>query len=150
MPLDTCYNRRSGFFLPDYPVWFTRVSRVTPHDTANTAHLDPEQRELERKRAELEALQYELAHRELELTTLQATLEDFERRYLRIVGAKLARLDELDVRIANVLTLLNPQDPATARGRPRPRHKPKTQRRRGAAAKKAPNRRANPSSQGRI
>lgn len=76
--------------------------------------LTPEQRELERKRAELEALQYELAHRELELTTLQATLEDFERRYLRIVGAKLARLDELDARIANVLTLLNPQDPATA------------------------------------
>ena len=77
--------------------------------------LTPEQRELQRKRAELETLQSEFPQRELELTTLQATLEDFERRYLRIVGAKSAKLDELDARIANALTLLNPQDPATTR-----------------------------------
>lgn len=77
--------------------------------------LSPEERKLEHMRAELEALQTVLAKSELELTTLQVTLEDFERRYVRVVGATLARLDEVNARIADILALLNPQDTATAR-----------------------------------
>ena len=76
--------------------------------------LSPEEQELERKRAELDALQGELAQRELELATLVASLGQFEQRYLRIVGVKLAKLDELEARIAETLLLLTPRDSTAA------------------------------------
>ena len=72
--------------------------------------LSPEEQELEHKQAELDALKGVLAQRELELTTLDATLRQFQQRYLHIVGVKLARLDELDARIAEVLALLVPRE----------------------------------------
>lgn len=57
--------------------------------------VSPEEAELEHKRAELDALQGELAQRELELATAAAILAQFEQSYLRIVGARIAKLDEL-------------------------------------------------------
>jgi hypothetical protein len=46
----------------------------------------PEERELEKKQAELSSLEAELIQRELDLATLRAELADFESRYLRTVG----------------------------------------------------------------
>ena len=45
----------------------------------------PEERELEKKQAELSSLEAELIQRELDLATLRAELAD-ESRYLRTVG----------------------------------------------------------------
>lgn len=68
----------------------------------------PEERELEKKQAELAALEADLVQRELDLATLRAELADFERRYLRTVGILYAELDEIEAQIAE----------AEARGRP--------------------------------
>ena len=72
--------------------------------------LTPEERELARKQAELAALEARLAERELEFATLQAELGSFERRYLAIVGARYADLDEIEARIAEILARQSPHD----------------------------------------
>ncbi|MBI3920917.1 MAG: molecular chaperone DnaJ [Armatimonadetes bacterium] len=72
--------------------------------------LAPEERELERKKAELSALEERLAQRELELATLQGELHAFEQRYVSIVGVKYAELDEIEAQIAEAQARLNPQD----------------------------------------
>jgi len=66
-----------------------------------SAHLSriAEERELEKKRAELATLVEVLSGREAELAALQAGLRDFESRYLRIIGARYAELDEIESRI---------------------------------------------------
>lgn len=72
----------------------------------------PEERELSQKREELLSLQSLLAQRELYLATLQAELNAFERRYLRIVGIRYGELDEIEAQIAEALSrasLKNPQ-----------------------------------------
>ncbi|MBN2548375.1 MAG: hypothetical protein JXB15_04400 [Anaerolineales bacterium] len=68
----------------------------------------PEEAELEMKRAELAALESELARYELDLATLQAELRAFNLRYMKVVGIKFVRLDELDALISEVLVQLNP------------------------------------------
>lgn len=70
----------------------------------------PEERELEKKKAELATLEAELAERELERATLQAELHAFEQRYLRIVGARYAELDEIKAQIAEARARLNPSN----------------------------------------
>jgi hypothetical protein len=70
----------------------------------------PEGSELAKKRAELAPLQAILAQREVELATLQAELRDFEGRYLRIVGARYAELDEIEAQIAGAIARLKPQN----------------------------------------
>jgi hypothetical protein len=72
--------------------------------------MTPEEIELEKKRAELSTLEDDLALKELDLTTLQVDLEDLRRRYLRIVGVKLARLDGIKAQIAEILARLNPKN----------------------------------------
>lgn len=72
--------------------------------------LTPEEREVERKRAELAALESGLAERELELATLQAELKVFEQRYLAIVGVRYAGLDEIEAQIAQILARRTPAD----------------------------------------
>lgn len=74
----------------------------------------PEEQELDKKLAELAALEAELAERELELATTQAELHSFEREYLRIVSVRYAELDEIEAEIAKYLAFLNPKD-STAR-----------------------------------
>jgi len=70
----------------------------------------PEERELEKKRADLEALEAELAERELELETLRAEIIAFEARYLSIVGVRYAELDEIEAQIAEAHARRTPKD----------------------------------------
>lgn len=79
-----------------------------PHSLVK--QMPPEEIELETKRAELSILEEDLAQKELDLTTLQADMEDFRRRYLSIVGIKLARLDDLNAQIAELLARLDPKN----------------------------------------
>ena len=70
----------------------------------------PEERELSQKLEELSNLQTLLAQRELDLTTLQAELHAFERRYFRVVGVRYAELDEVEAEIADLLLRSSPQN----------------------------------------
>ena len=70
----------------------------------------PEDRELEKKRAELREAENTLAERELELATYQAELHEFEQRYLRIVGSRYAELDEVNAQVAEARARLHPED----------------------------------------
>jgi hypothetical protein len=65
--------------------------------------VSPEEQELERKQAKLALLEAELAERELSIATLKAEMFLFERRYFRIIGSRLAELDELEALIAEAL-----------------------------------------------
>ena len=74
--------------------------------------LTPEEEELERKRAQLAALELELSERELDLATLNAGLAAFERRDFEAVGGKYAELDQVEAEIAEALAAQNPRDQA--------------------------------------
>ena len=79
-----------------------------PH--SHIKQITPEEIELEKKRAELSILEDDLTSKELDLTTLQVGLEDLRRRYLRIVGVKLAQLDGIEAQIAEILARLEPKN----------------------------------------
>jgi hypothetical protein len=70
----------------------------------------PEELELERKRAQLAALEPGLAEKELELATLRASLAEFERRYLSSVGLKYAELDKVEAEMYEAAAKLVPED----------------------------------------
>lgn len=70
----------------------------------------PEERELHKKILELSGLEEELTQRELDLATIQFELHNFEASYIRIVGARLAELDEVRAQIAETEARLNPRD----------------------------------------
>jgi len=70
----------------------------------------PEEQELEKKRIELTGFEQQLGQGELELKTLQAELQAFEQQYLRIVGVKYARLDEIEAQIAVLRSKQVPED----------------------------------------
>ncbi|MDI9599637.1 MAG: molecular chaperone DnaJ [Acidobacteriota bacterium] len=72
----------------------------------------PEEEELARLRSKLDGLKDELADRELELATRRRILLDFQRRYLAVVGIKLAELDRLVAEIAALEALRAPSPEA--------------------------------------
>jgi DnaJ-domain-containing protein 1 len=76
----------------------------------NMYKITPEAVELKNKQAHLAGLEAALAERELELTRLQGSLQAFEREYLRVVGVRYAKLDEIEAEIAKYLAFLNPKD----------------------------------------
>lgn len=70
----------------------------------------PEERELNRKKTELAALEGVLAEEELVLATGRAEVFLFERRHMREVGSKYAELDDLEAKLAEALARSNPAD----------------------------------------
>ncbi|HEU5410292.1 MAG TPA: hypothetical protein VFU57_04665 [Candidatus Acidoferrales bacterium] len=73
-----------------------------------TRSTKPEERELARKRQEAERVEAELAECELRLATLLAELRSLENRYLNLVGAPYAELDELRAQMAERLAAEEP------------------------------------------
>lgn len=76
--------------------------------TKQSRSVKPEERELARKRKEQERLEAELAECELRLATLRGELKSLEARYLNLVGAPYAELDELRAQIAERLAAEEP------------------------------------------
>lgn len=70
--------------------------------------MKPEERELAHKCKEQERLEAELAECELRLATLRGELKALEARYLSLVGAPYAELDELRAQIAERLAAEEP------------------------------------------
>ena len=77
--------------------------------------LSPEEEELLRKREEFAEVRVTLAERELELADFRAQLRSFEGRYLRLVGALYAELDDWEAKIAEVEASLRPSPTASQR-----------------------------------
>ncbi|MGB6874832.1 MAG: J domain-containing protein [Candidatus Acidiferrales bacterium] len=75
-----------------------------------TRSTKPEERELARKCKEQERLEAELAECELRLATLRGELKALEARYLHMVGARYAELDELRAQIAERLSAEEPEN----------------------------------------
>jgi len=95
--------------------FWSELAALATFDPAATQALPfkqptPEDSELAKKRAELGPLAAILAQRELELATLQVELREFEARYLRIVGVRYTKLDEIEAQIAETIAKLNPVD----------------------------------------
>lgn len=76
--------------------------------TKQKGKLKPEERELARKQSEQERLEAELAECELQLETLRGELRSLESRYLNLVGAGYADLDELRAQLAERLAAEEP------------------------------------------
>lgn len=70
----------------------------------------PEERELGRKKEELDALKGVLEDEELILATQRAGVFLFERSYMRQVGSLYAELDDLEAKLADVLAQRDPKD----------------------------------------
>ncbi|MBI3782949.1 MAG: J domain-containing protein [Deltaproteobacteria bacterium] len=95
----------------------------------------PEQRELAKKLAELGQLEATLAERELVLATLRAEMRAFYAQYVRVIGDRYARLDEIEAQIAEATARLNPQDAEAQRRASAARAKARKSAGRATAAK---------------
>jgi DnaJ-domain-containing protein 1 len=72
-----------------------------------TRKLTPEEQELDKKLAELYALEANLAERELDLATVQAELNSFEGEYLRVIGSRYTELDRIEAQISEYMAYLD-------------------------------------------
>jgi DnaJ-domain-containing protein 1 len=68
--------------------------------------ISPEDEELKRKSAELAILETELVQGELDLTTLHAELQSFDREYQQVIGTRYAELDRIEEQIAEYMAYL--------------------------------------------
>ena len=75
-------------------------------ENAITRKKTPEEEELEKKLAELTALEADLAQGELDLATLQGELQAFEREYFRVVGVRYTEIDRIEAQIAEYMLSL--------------------------------------------
>jgi hypothetical protein len=103
-----------GCKIRRFSIHLTPFGRVDNSMTVSiTRTVSAQQRELEKKLKELKKLEADLTQRELDLATMRAELRAIDLNYVRKVGAKLARLDLLEARIAEILARLNPDDQVT-------------------------------------
>jgi hypothetical protein len=105
------------------------------------------ERLLDEKRIELDELEAELAQRELDLSTLQAELRALDLLYTRKVGARLAQLDLIEARMAEILARLNPEDRSARKQAQQARRKAEQAHKKAGKAQAAPEERTrfNPS-----
>lgn len=68
--------------------------------------LSPEMEELQRKAAELLALEADLVQGELNLATIHAELQNFEREYQQIIGTRYTELERIEIQIAEYMAYL--------------------------------------------
>ena len=66
----------------------------------------PEDEELQRKSVELATLETELVQGELDLTTLHAELQNFDREYQQVIGTRYTELDRIEEQIAEYMAYL--------------------------------------------
>ncbi len=57
----------------------------------------------QKKRLELADLETELVQKELDLTTLNAELHNFEREYTQIIGSRYAELEDIEAQISEYM-----------------------------------------------
>lgn len=74
-----------------------------------------EELELERKRKILAALEELLAEKETELISFRTEINSFQNLYLGVVGIKLAELDEINAKIAELLAKRFPKDTSASK-----------------------------------
>jgi hypothetical protein len=86
-----------------------RIERSSMHEPVEVV-ITPEEEELARKLEELNTLTEMLANKELEFETLRNSVASFERKYLRLVGVKYVKLDEIRAQIADEFAKANPND----------------------------------------
>ena len=93
----------------------------------------PEEIYLDKKRAELAALESQLTEKELELHTMRGGLLAFERQYDEVVKSRYDQLDELKIKIAELAPARSEREEpaqhqadgkAQAKGQPRPVRRP--------------------------
>lgn len=68
--------------------------------------LSPEMEELQRKAAELSALEADLVQGELTLATIHGELQNFEREYQQIIGTRYTELERIEIQIAEYMAYL--------------------------------------------
>jgi DnaJ-domain-containing protein 1 len=68
--------------------------------------LSPEDEELQRKSTELANLETELVQGELDLATIHAQLQNFEREYQQIIGTRYTELDRIEEQIAEYIAYI--------------------------------------------
>jgi DnaJ-domain-containing protein 1 len=68
--------------------------------------LSPEDEELQRKSTELANLEAELVQGELDLATIHAELQNFEREYQQIIGTRYTELDRIEEQIAEYIAYI--------------------------------------------
>jgi DnaJ-domain-containing protein 1 len=68
--------------------------------------LSPEDEELQHKSAELANLETELVQGELDLATIHAQLQNFEREYQQIIGTRYIELDRIEEQIAEYIAYI--------------------------------------------
>jgi hypothetical protein len=98
----------------------------------------PEDRELTRKLLELGQLEEVLADRELTFASLSAEVRSFELRYGRVVGVRLAELDQVEAEIAEEWARRHPNDNQAAENARRTRERFESSSRSASAATAAP------------
>jgi hypothetical protein len=101
----------------------------------------PEQKYLQKKRAELAELESLLAERELELHTLRGGLLAFEKQYQAVVGVKFEELDQLRARVAELAPMAPTDSTADEKTQAKKREPSKARTRsksKSAAVKPAP------------
>lgn len=92
-------------------------------DAPPTRCRTPEEKELNQKHAQLRVLEAELTRQEGQLANLRADVGPFEERYIRKIGVRWARLDEIEALIAEAEARRQPGNPVAQQAADRARER---------------------------